>query len=428
MGSTYTLDGQTVYALIHNEWYGDQASRWDAARDFGSVQGGGAWRYQARIGSTYQNLSYDAAHGVWQGPEQYCQIGRDWSHPGVGCDATRTWVSPVDATVSVTGTVQDQDPGGGNGVTARILDGARQLWSATIDNGDAQGTAFDLQVPVHPGDSLRFLVDARGDNSFDSTAFSPRIDVGTPPCPSDKHGDCLMMSLTAAVSTDGGASFTQSPAPGNLVAVLPYTWTPDAGQYAMWQPSNIIKSPRDDFYYALVQIDRRPRGEPGFQGMCLMRTKTLEAPGSWRAWDGTGFNLRFVDPYAEAVGSPAQATCTAVSQPIVGALGYSLTYNSYLDRFVAVGHDVFHDPPGFYFSVSEDLIHWTPKQLLMAADLVQNKNYRTPYLAYPSVVDHDSPARNFDVAGQSPYLYFTRVNDMDPLDFDLLRVRVRFTK
>jgi hypothetical protein len=194
----------------------------------------------------------------------------------------------------------------------------------------------------------------------------------------------------------------------------------------MWQPSNIVKSPRDDYYYALVQLDHRRRGTDGRQGMCLMRTRTLGEPRSWRAWDGNGFNLRFVDPYAEPVGDPAQQTCATVSQEIVAALSYNLSYNSYLDRFVAVGHDIFKNPPGFYYSLSEDLIHWTPKKLLMPADLVQNTNGRTPYLAYPSLISHDSQARNFDVTDRSPFLYFTRVNGLNPLDFDLLRVRVVF--
>lgn len=110
----------------------------------------------------------------------------------------------------------------------------------------------------------------------------------------------------------------------------------------------------------------------------------------------------------------------------MGALSYSLTYSSFLDRFVAVGHDVFGKPPGFDYSLSEDLIHWIPKKLLMAADLVQTTNGQTPYLAYPSLIDHDSPARNFDVIGQSPYLYFTRVNSMNPMDFDLVRVKINF--
>ncbi len=65
----------------------------------------------------------------------------------------------------------------------------------------------------------------------------------------------------------------------------------------------------------------------------------------------------------------------------------------------------------------------------MQADLANTVNFKPPYLAYPSLVDPSDTSRNFEVTGQSPYMYFTRVNAMSPtLDFDLLRVRVQFIK
>jgi len=54
--------------------------------------------------------------------------------------------------------------------------------------------------------------------------------------------------------------------------------------------------------------------------------------------------------------------------------------------------------------------------------------WQPPFLAYPSLIDPDSPSINFDIIGASPYLYFTRINRMDPLDFDLLRVRIQLSK
>ena len=163
--------------------------------------------------------------------------------------------------------------------------------------------------------------------------------------------------------------------------------------------------------------------------MCVMRTKTLDDPGSWRAWDGRGFNMRFINPYTEGELRPLEQTCAKVSQENVGALSYSLTYNTFFGKFIVIGHGVNERVPGFYYSLSDDLVHWTPKKLLMAADLAQNVDWQPPFLAYPSLVDPDSPSMNFDVTGRSPYMYFTRINAMSPkLDFDLLRVRIRFDK
>ncbi|MEM1378306.1 MAG: hypothetical protein AAGG69_13050 [Pseudomonadota bacterium] len=48
----------------------------------------------------------------------------------------------------------------------------------------------------------------------------------------------------------------------------------------------------------------------------------------------------------------------------------------------------------------------------------------TVYL-YPTLIDHDSPSRNFETADEDMYLYFTRLNNgQGGLDRDLVRVRV----
>ena len=75
---------------------------------------------------------------------------------------------------------------------------------------------------------------------------------------------------------------------------MPYRYEPDAGPFGLFQPSNIVRGPEDGFYYALVRAQAygAQRG-----GTCVMRTARLDQPGSWRAWDGSGYNVRFVDPY-----------------------------------------------------------------------------------------------------------------------------------
>jgi hypothetical protein len=234
------------------------------------------------------------------------------------------------------------------------------------------------------------------------------------------------MNVSYAISNDGGKTFNQPPAPNHLVSALPFKYQPNGGLVAQWQPSNIVKSPKDGYYYALVQIDIRRTGEVGFQGMCVMRTLTLEDPQSWRAWDGEGFNMRFINPYLESVDNPHAHTCEAVSVNEVGALSYNLTYNTYLDKFLAVGHAVHVSPAGFYYSISDDLIHWAPKKLLMATDLAQTSV--GPFLAYPSLVDPDNTSLNFYTTGQSPYLYYSRFKNFSLEDVDLLRVRIQFTQ
>jgi hypothetical protein len=424
MGATYTLDGETVYALIHNEYHGDQGSTWYAFRDFSANQGEKDWYYQSWNGSTYRDMVFDARSDRWKGPEYWCEIGSGWASPNRGCDATRTWVSPVTTTVTISGSVSDSDPGGGNGVIVTVLKGDEELWSKIIDNADPREYSYNIEVPVEVGDRIHFRVNSRGDGSYDSTGLSPEINIGPDPCSPGMY--CHYMDVTSAISHDGGNTFTQAPAPTHLVASLPYKYQPNNGLVAQWQPSNIVKNPKDDYYYALVQIDIRRTGEVGFQGMCVMRTMTLDDPQSWRAWNGESFNMRFINPYLEMVVDPNDHTCKAVSVNEVGALSYNLTYNTYLDKFLAVGHAVNVPVPGFYYSISDDLVHWAPMKILMATDLAQTSV--GPFLAYPSLVDPDNASLNFDVTGQSPYLYFSRFKNFSLEDVDLLRVRIQFNK
>lgn len=428
MGSTYTLDGKIVYALIHNEFHGDNASRWYANRDFSAEQGKNDWKYLAWDGSTYREMRYDSAHRRWQGFREYCQISSSYMHPDVGCQPSRTWISPVDAVVTLSGVVRDEATGGGNGVTAMIFKGDEELWKAVIANGDKQEYSYNLEVDVKPGDDIHFKVDARGDSGWDTTYFNPKINIGQDPCVSNIRDNCFMMSITFAISTDGGKTFTQPDSPDHLVATMPYRFRPNLGEVGLWQPSNIVQHPTDGYYYALMESDIHFAGKPWNQGMCVMRTKTLQDPKSWRAWDGADFNLRFANPYLEAIPNPEKATCHLVSQNNVGALSYSLTYNTYFGKFIAVGTDSNSPIKGFYYSLSDDLVHWTPRKLLMEAVFGQQTNWTPPWLAYPSLIDPNSPARNFDVTGQYNYLYYTRIVNMNPLEFDLLRVQVQLSK
>ncbi len=425
LGATYTLDGKTIYAIVHNEYHGDQAgSIWQADQDFGSVQGSHDWHYQSWNGASYADMKFDPAHNRWQGSLPLCQISDRWAHPDRGCEPSRTWISPVTETVTISGKAYDLDPGGGNGVVVQILKGNDELWSATIENGDSIGQSFDLKVSVKKGDAIHFRVSARGDTSFDTTYFDPGINVGPAPCPSGNHDLCTLISLTYAVSTDGGKTYSQPPDPDHLLANLPYQYDPDAMR-AIWQPSNIVRNPNDGYYYVLVQRDEQgPAAGVNVQGTCVMRTQTLDDPTSWRAWDGSGFNMRFINPYQDTNADPAEHTCQLVSPDQIAALTYSLSYNTYLDKFIALGVR----GAGFYYSLSDDLIHWTPATFLMGAVQSFANNGKTPYYPYPTLIDPDSPSRNFDVSGQTPYLYYCRFNSVSPLNADLLRVRVKFSK
>jgi hypothetical protein len=244
---------------------------------------------------------------------------------------------------------------------------------------------------------------------------------------------CWYNAITLARSTDGGRTFTQPPSPRNLVATVPYRYEPDRPPYGLFQPSNIVHRPDDRHFYAVMQAEpfRAQRA-----GTCVMRTPRLDRPDAWRAWDGEGFDVRFVNPYRESGG--AEHVCAPVSYPEIGKMTGSLTYNTYLDRYVLVSPSGKQLPGrrgvtwGFYYSTSEDLIHWQPRQLIREA--VLTSSYRcgdANPVGYPSLLDAGSPSRNFETTGRRPWLYFTRFHYEDcrnELNRDLVRVRVRFSR
>ena len=268
-----------------------------------------------------------------------------------------------------------------------------------------------------------------------------------PPCRkgvTDPSNRCWYNSINFGISTDGGRSFTHAPAPGHLM-ISPFgRWDPkgnprprgggfDPPVYGALAPSNIIKG-TDGFFYCLFFALPDP-ARAGLRGICLVRSDDLADPKSWRMWDGEGFGSSFSNPYAPGWKSPKFAF---VGHPHVGDMSGSLTYNTYLERYILVGTNAAHRPDGsvycgFFFSLSEDLIHWSPIQLVREAVLgfPHCPSNGRDLDQYPSLIDHEDTTRNFERTGRRPYLYFNRWYQgagRNSYDRDLLRVRLTFTK
>jgi hypothetical protein len=237
---------------------------------------------------------------------------------------------------------------------------------------------------------------------------------------------CWYNSLTLAVSTDSGESY-QHPVmpPGHLVASYPLQYGPDIGILGIFHPSNIVKG-KDGFYYSIVQLVK-PLGEGVTGWVCLMRTHDLSDPKSWRYWDGAGFEGRFINPYIEPTDNPDAHECTPLEGN--GGLTNSLTYNNYIDRYVLLGPGGEDESSGFYYALSEDLIHWTPFELLYHVLPFDPSNTTDILYQYPSLLDPNSESRNFETTGKTAYLYYTRHNISEGgLDRDLVRIPVEFFK
>lgn len=243
---------------------------------------------------------------------------------------------------------------------------------------------------------------------------------------------CWYNTITLAVSTDAGASYRPAvEPPGHLVAALPYPYEQGTGAQGLFSPSNIVKG-HDGYYYALAKVGAHRTGQ---QSVCLMRTPDLADPQAWRFWNRTDFDNEFVDPYSDTVETASAHSCRSLDPGDIGAqMIESLTWNTYLERWVLVGISADsidgREVWGFYYSFSDDLIDWTHRKLLVEIDLpwtVASPGSDVSYL-YPSLLDPSSESRNFETTDDTAYLYYTRNNaGHASLDRDLVRVPVQFT-
>jgi len=219
---------------------------------------------------------------------------------------------------------------------------------------------------------------------------------------------CWYNALTLAISHDGGKTFEDAaPPPEHFVAGLPYPYEAGAGPYGTLEPSNILKA-KDDYYYQITRVDDYNSDD---QWLCLNRTDDLANPDSWRAWDGEGFNMRYISPYEEPDADPAQHLCEPLSPEETGLMAQSLTYNTALDRYVLLGLSADHlggrEVWGIYYSFSEDLIHWTRRQLLWERELswTWQPGDERP-IGYPTLIDPDRdlvrvPVKFFDTQAEA---------------------------
>jgi hypothetical protein len=246
---------------------------------------------------------------------------------------------------------------------------------------------------------------------------------------------CWWNALTFTKSTDAGATYQHPAPPGQMVATNPNRFVPGEGPYGMFTPSNIVHRPTDGYYYMMARGEDRVT----LASTCLMRTKDLNDPKSWRAWDGEAFRVRFADPYRESIEPRSAHLCHEVGRPSIGSMSESLTFSTYFNKFMLVGAVgggglVGNEVEGVYFSLSDDLIHWSPRRLLMATQVMWSHTCGEPDpMKDPSLLDPTSTSRNFETISRNPYLYLSRLH-LSPTapcpwgqDRDLVRIPVQFT-
>jgi len=248
-------------------------------------------------------------------------------------------------------------------------------------------------------------------------------------CPSGRYMDCWYNALTAALSHDGGRTFARAPGPA-LVATLPYRYDEvGRGHHGYFNPSNIVSLGGAQLMFAFATRANAQR-----PGNCLLRTDAIEQADRWRAWDGSGFGVAFVNPYAPAGPAglqPERHVCTPVALNGLRWPVTSLVRHVPSGLFLAMMQDT-APGGGVFYATSSDLLHWSdPARLMPATGPGSWTCADPPPLAFPSLLDPGSPDRNFETVGGQAVLFATRFNVAQcriGMDRSLVRWPVTVTK
>lgn len=246
---------------------------------------------------------------------------------------------------------------------------------------------------------------------------------------SNNYLNCWYNTITYASSSDSGKTYTQDAVPNHYAMGVPYKQdTASTGAYGIFGGSNIIKSPVDGYYYRAIQVENYGAQQVG---MSMTRTNDPFDPTSWQGWDGEDFTISFADPYRTPNIIDTQHVVEPVGSGYIEKMNAYIGWSTYFNRFILVGAAQKSGVWGFYYALSNDLIHWTARHPIMTGNMLidPNVSYGQDIIAYSSLVDHNDTTRNFEVVGQECYLYYVIYHTSGGLfDRDLVRIPIRFNK
>lgn len=225
-------------------------------------------------------------------------------------------------------------------------------------------------------------------------------------CPSRIYMRCWSNALTLAVAGDGGTAFVRPAPPRHLVAAPPYRFPGEETRpTGYFNPSNVIA--RGGYHYVFFWA--AAKGAQA-RGACLMRVDDLADASAWRAWNGQDFLVRFVDPYREAVRNEHDHVCAPVAPDRLTSFVASVVRHRPSGVYVALMAGARPEGTGIFAISSTDLLQWSRPALIRSVPLLTRFECSDPEaFFYPSLLDRDSPSRNFEDVGKHAYLYLTRI-------------------
>merc|ERR1712216_381018 len=156
-------------------------------------------------------------------------------------------------------------------------------------------------------------------------------------------------------------------------------------------------------------------GSPCGVGNCVIRSRDLTDPLSWRSWTGEGWEGRFIDPYRMNESSPQAHVCMPVLNLAYPSLLWSTVHQKWL---AAGGKGSTFDCSEVVYVLSDDLVSWSESYAIYEPPCGSQPHG----IIYTSLMDPSSSSANFDVVGAYPYVYF--VNHMEGRSIERVPVQL----
>jgi hypothetical protein len=218
------------------------------------------------------------------------------------------------------------------------------------------------------------------------------------------------VGIGLARSSDGGFTWTRQ---GQVISSsAPQAPCPIDRFYGAGNPVAVMTRERDYYYIYFLEFD--PNAPPGIY-LARSPVSADAAPGSWKKYYRGSFSEPGLGGRGDPViGPPSPAEVTRyVAMP-------SVSFNLFLQRYVAVVSTA----TTFYYTASEDGIHWEPGRDLGLGGSASPGYPAGNWIGYPSLLSLDQPSDGTTTG--SGYLYYAHGTEgachfMERRAFQILR-------
>jgi hypothetical protein len=215
---------------------------------------------------------------------------------------------------------------------------------------------------------------------------------------------CWYVSVVGLEGNERDLSFTLLPRAQRVIAGSNRRFDPSIKAAGFQTVTKTVFN--GDYAYFIAWTD--DAAEPGGRGNCLFRAPRRDLVNGWQMLS-SGHFVRPPDPYPTDGQEPMQSRCDRLGGPDISGKARSLVWLESKKQWMFIWTARAKESGAFY-ATSPDLRNWSSAALLAAYEPPWGSDKIGVFHDYPSAIDRNSPSLIFQTAGDSFYLYLTRLN------------------